>query len=320
MNLPLADLSLDLDNKWSYLKTRGVSSWEQFPTYLPTLIPLVLSLLERCNLKITVFVVGQDAEREENLPWLRQLAEAGHEIGNHSFHHEPWLQRYSDEQLEQEFDLAESAISKITTQALLGFRGPGYSLSPSVLDLLARRNYLYDCSTLPTYLGPVARAYYFLNTKLSASQSKDRQKLFGTWREWFRPINPYNWRTSSGSILEIPVSTVPFFKTPFHFSYLLFLAQRSSLLAMSYFRFALSCCAISRTSPSMLLHPLDFLGNDDVQGLEFFPAMSMPGSSKRAFIGRALEIYTRRYRVVPMFTRAQELLQDPKIKLASRNF
>lgn len=310
MPLPVADLSLDLDNKWSYLKTHGDESWVKHPSYLDLVIPHFLSILEKHSLKITVFVVGQDAAIESNLNSLRMISAAGHEIGNHSFHHEPWLQRYSPEQLEQEFDLAEQTLAKITDQPLRGFRGPGYSLSADVLNLLMRRGYLYDCSTLPTFIGPLARAYYFFHSNLSSKQSEDRSQLFGSLRDGLRRLKPYFWRTNDGPLLEIPVTTMPIFRMPFHFSYLLYLAQRSQVLATSYFRWSLLLCRLTGTSPSLLLHPLDFLGGDDVSELSFFPAMSMPGEKKRAFIDRMLGILTKHYHVVPMKQRAELLTQS----------
>ncbi len=42
------------------------------------------------------------------------LREAGHEVANHSFSHEPWLHLYSREQLEHEFDRAEASIEHAT--------------------------------------------------------------------------------------------------------------------------------------------------------------------------------------------------------------
>ncbi len=306
MNRPVADLSLDLDNKWSYLKTHGDESWTSLPSYLDVVVPLFLELLSKHQLKITVFVVGQDAEVETNLPALKQIVAAGHEIGNHSFHHEPWLQRYSPEQLEQEFDLAEAALAKITDQKLQGFRGPGYSLSLEVLDELARRGYLYDCSTLPTFIGPLARAYYLMRSNLSQKESEDRSKLFGSMRDGFRKLKPFFWQTKHGRLLEIPVTTIPFFRIPFHFSYLLFLAQRSDWLADFYFKFALFVCRLTGTAPSLLLHPLDFLGGDEIAELEFFPAMAMSGARKRQIIDRMLALLVRHYRIVPMSERASE--------------
>jgi peptidoglycan-N-acetylglucosamine deacetylase len=309
MHRPLADLSLDLDNKWSYLKTHGDDSWVSHPSYLDTVVPHFLSILEKHRLKITVFVVGQDAVIDANVPALKLISAAGHEIGNHSFHHEPWLQRYSLEQLEQEFDRAEQALARITDLPLRGFRGPGYSLSADVLNLLQRRGYLYDCSTLPTFIGPLARAYYLFRSNLSASQSTDRSQLFGSVRDGRRRLKPYYWRASGGPLLEIPVTTIPILRVPFHFSYLLFLAQKSEKVAELYFRTALRMCWLTGTAPSLLLHPLDFLGGDDVRELEFFPAMAMAGERKRAFIERMLGLLVSRYRVVPMHERAQSLIE-----------
>src|SRR5262249_52868727 len=92
--LPIASLSLDLDNQWSYLKTHGDAGWETFPSYLDIVVPRALQLLAKQNLQITFFVVGQDAALEKNYDSLRMIPAAGHEIGNHSFSHEPWLDLY----------------------------------------------------------------------------------------------------------------------------------------------------------------------------------------------------------------------------------
>src|SRR4051812_47846343 len=94
----MASLSLDLDNKWSYLKTHGDRGWESFPSYLDGVVPRFIELLQDLKLRITVFVVGQDAAIRSNHDALRSLVTAGHGIGNHSFHHEPWLHLYSPAQ------------------------------------------------------------------------------------------------------------------------------------------------------------------------------------------------------------------------------
>ncbi len=58
---PTASLSLDLDNQWSYMKTHGDAGWEDFPSYLGVMVPRMLDFLRARGLRITVFVVGQDA-------------------------------------------------------------------------------------------------------------------------------------------------------------------------------------------------------------------------------------------------------------------
>jgi hypothetical protein len=300
MSKPLASLSLDLDNKWSYLKTHGDAGWESYPSYLDRVVPRVLDLLAARGLKITFFVVGQDAALPSNGAVLRSIAEAGHEIGNHSFRHEPWLHLYSPEDLAAELTRAEEAIADATGAKPNGFRGPGFSFSPAVLAELARRGYEYDASTFPTFLGPLARVYYFMSTSLSREQRAERKQLFGKFSEGFRSLRPYRWPGVDPPLLEIPVTTMPVFKVPIHVSYLLYLGQFSPRLASMYFRMALALCRVLRVEPSILLHPLDFLGAEDEQDLSFFPGMRMPAAAKLAIVGRALDQLQAKFDVVPM--------------------
>ena len=111
---PIASLSLDLDNKWSYMKTHVDAEWEMFPTYLDVIVPRALAFMAERKLDITFFVVGQDAALEKNREAISSIAAAGHEIGNHSFNHEPWLHLYSKEELVEEFEKTEKAIFDAT--------------------------------------------------------------------------------------------------------------------------------------------------------------------------------------------------------------
>jgi hypothetical protein len=315
MSKPLASLSLDLDNKWSYMKTHGDAGWQAFPSYLDLVVPHVLETLDRLRLKITFFVVGQDAAIEANRAVLARIRKAGHEIGNHSFAHEPWLHTYSGRDLEAEIEAAEKAIAGATGCRPVGFRGPGFSWSRELLGLLARRGYRYDASTFPTFLGPVAKAYYFMTAQLTPEEREKRKALFGGFREGFRPLRPYRLGGDADGLLEIPVTTMPIFRTPFHLSYLLYLRQFSHLAAMSYWRSALRLCRLLRVEPSILLHPLDFLGGDEVADLAFFPAMKADGRSKRAFVTEALEILATRFQVVTMAEHALAALGPAKASL-----
>ena len=310
---PLATLSLDLDDKWSYLKTRGHPSWVSLPSYLSTLIPRVLDFLKHRNLTITVFIVGLDAEQERNRDLLQSIAQSGHEIGNHSFHHEPWLHLYTREQLQTELDSAEQAITRATGVHPVGFRGPGFSYSADLIDLLVRRFYLYDASTLPTYLGPLARAYYFKHARLSEQQSDERKSLFGNFKDGARPNCAYWWQTGTGKLLEIPVTTMPYLRVPIHASYLVYLSSFASSLALRYFKIALSLCRLGGTEPSLLLHPLDFLGCDDTSDLEFFPAMRMHSRQKCSFLARVLDLYMEEFTVIPLQEYARQFEQRKNV-------
>lgn len=314
MNAPrrLASVSLDVDNLWSYLKTHGDPGWEGRPSYLQTFFPPVLDALDELGLTITFFCVGLDADREENLAAFRSLAERGHEIGNHSYEHEPWLHRYSRARLAEELERAEAALLRATGQRPVGFRGPGYSCCPALLELLAERGYRYDASTLPTYLGPLARRYYFMTATLTAAQREERAGLFGTLGDGRRPVGPYLWRLATGRrLLEIPVTTMPVVKLPFHLSYLLYLARRSEALMLGYLRTALGLCRAAGIEPSFLLHPLDLLGGDQVRELSFFPGMDLPGREKMRIFHRVLRVLGERFQLVPMGRHAEAILQRP---------
>ncbi len=312
---PLASISLDLDDLWTYLRTHGESGWEERPSYLTTFIPMALDLLAELELLITFFVVGADGERDENADALRSLAAAGHEIGNHTYEHEPWLHLYSRERLQEELERSERSIVRSTGQLPRGFRGPGYSWSPALLDLLARRGYLYDASTLPTYLGPLARAYYFRTARLGKDETATRSELFGTLADGLRPSRPYWWRLAEGrTMLEIPVTTFPGIKTPFHMSYLLFLARYSERLAMTYLVAAATACRISGGSLSFLLHPLDLLDGSHAPRLAFFPGMGLDHRRKRELVAKALRLLRDQFTLVPMGVHAQALRLEDGLK------
>ena len=302
-----ASLSLDLDNKWSYMKTHGDSGWESYPSYLDVAVPRILDFLAQRDLRITFFVVGQDAALDKNAAALRSLADAGHEIGNHSFKHEPWLHLYSEEEIDAELAKAEDSIENATGKRPVGFRGPGFSLSESTLKVLKRRGYKYDATAFPNLLNPLARMYFFATSNLTKEEKEQRKALFGTVADALRPVKPYRWRMDQGTLTEIPVTTMPLFKIPIHFSYVLYLATYSTTLARLYFRSALLMCRLTSTEPSLLLHPLDFLGSDDDRELAFFPAMNMPSQKKLEIMNVALKQLTAHYDVLTMEQHASRI-------------
>lgn len=292
-------LSIDLDNEWSYLKTHGDAGWEEFPSYLDIAVPRVIDCCNELGIKMTFFVVGQDAALEKNHAALRKIPQAGHEVANHSFHHEPWLHLYDTEKLRAEIRSAEEAIYRATGVRPVGFRGPGFSLSAETLRVLAEFGYEYDCSTWPTFIGPLARFYYRSSTKLTPEEEEQRRKLFGSFHDVLRPLTPYRW-AGLAPLVEVPVSTMPIFRLPIHLSYLFYLKGYSERLALFYFEVVLLMCRLTGLEPSILLHSLDFLGGDDTRRLAFFPAMRMNGREKVAFSMKILRRLVTEFRIVTM--------------------
>ncbi|BBY17237.1 polysaccharide deacetylase family protein [Mycolicibacterium litorale] len=278
---PVASLSFDLDNVWSFLKTHGDPEWETRPSYLTTATPRIVEFLGESGLRSTVFVIGADADRDDGAEAVRAFAAGGHEIGNHSYEHEPWLQRYSADRVAAEIDRTHAAIVAAGAPAPTGFRGPGYSTSATLERLLVERGYAYDASTFPTWIGPLARAHHFRTATLTAEQRADRGQLFGGAHQALLPLRPH--RSASG-IAELPVTTMPLLRIPIHGSYLMQLYAVSPRVARLYFSTAVRLCRARGIGMTMLLHPTDLLDRRDAPALDFFPGMGVPAREKFAFM------------------------------------
>jgi peptidoglycan-N-acetylglucosamine deacetylase len=259
-------------------------------------------------LRITFFVVGQDAVLDTNRATIQSIAAGGHEIANHSFSHEPSLHLYSQSHIEEELARTEEEIVRLTGRRPVGFRAPGFSWSDTLLKVLAQRGYLYDASTLPTWIAPLARSYYFRASKFAAHERGRRDVLFGEWKHVFRPLKAHIIQRHPQVLVEVPVTTMPIFRVPFHVSYIVYLSSVSPAAALAYFKLALALCRITNVQPSLLLHPLDFLGADDVHGLEFFPGMGLSSSQKVKFVRTSLKAYCDTFAVVSMREHARAVL------------
>jgi peptidoglycan/xylan/chitin deacetylase (PgdA/CDA1 family) len=306
------------------MKTHGDQGWIAYPSYFDIVVPRVLRILDESDLKITFFIVGQDAALEKNQDAIQSIVNAGHEIGNHSYNHEPWMHLYPPEQIDDEIQRAEEVIERVTNLRPIGYRGPGYSLSQSTIEVLERRNYLYDASLHSTFLGPIARMYYFFTARLSTEEQRQRSLLFGKFSDGFRPNYAYRWKNEIDNeqqdLIEIPVTTIPILKIPFHVSYLLFISNVSPVMARLYFRFALTMCKFTSINPSLLLHPLDFLGYDEIKSLSFFPAMNIPTEIKIDTVRQVLRLYSEHFEIVPMRQHAKMIETDNHVQDISKFF
>jgi hypothetical protein len=309
-----ASISLDLDNQWAYMKVHGDDGWDKFPTYFDKFIPHGLEMLNKHKLKITFFIVGRDAEAEENRSVLSEITKNEHEVGNHSFNHEAWFHLYSDSEIISELERTEEAIERATKQIPRGFRGPGFSRSKSLYNILKKKNYLYDASSLPTWIGPLARAYYFRQSDLSPEERKTREGLFGSFKDGFKPIKPFYWSLDDNKeLLEIPVSTMPILKLPFHFSYLHYLANINVGLMNSYLQTAISLCKMTKTEPSFLLHPLDIIGGDLIPELKFFPGMELSSNYKSELFDVVLHKLKDNFNLINMSDHAEIIMKTDDV-------
>ena len=270
---PPAMLSLDLDDLWSYLRTYGDPQWTEYPSMLDIAVPRIMRFFDKNKLRITIFIVGRDAEAPSNRELLRALIASGHEIANHSFDHALDFHAFSTARLQDDFDRSETAIADLGAPRPRGFRGPSFRLSGAILELLSKRSYQYDASTFPTFVGPLARAWQRRFFELNEAEKKQLSGMFGGFADARRPLNPYKWQCSERTLVEIPVSTMPFFRLPIHWTYVNYLASFSKPLALRYVRANIALSRATGLHPCLLLHATDFIGRDDRKCPEFLPGM-----------------------------------------------
>lgn len=73
----------------------------------PETTPRLLDMLKQRNIKVTFFLIGENAERNPDI--VRRILAEGHEIGNHSWTH-PQLSKLSDDRVTQEITKTQDAI------------------------------------------------------------------------------------------------------------------------------------------------------------------------------------------------------------------
>jgi hypothetical protein len=151
--------------------------------------------------------------------------------------------------------------------------------------------------------------------KLSDEERAKRKLLFGKLSDGFQPLKPYRWQIENETLTEIPVTTMPLFKVPIHVSYVIYLSCYSTVLARAYFKTALAFCSMTKTPLSLLLHPLDFLGADDIPELRFFPGMNMNGEKKLKIVSGVLEMISNKFGVVNMRRHAESIEAEKDLKL-----
>jgi peptidoglycan-N-acetylglucosamine deacetylase len=105
---------------------------------------------------------------------------------------------------------------------------------------------------------------------------------------------------------------MPVFKIPFHLSYLLFISGYSMWAMKAYLNFSLFLCKLTKTSPSVLLHPLDLISGDKIPQLAFFPGMNIPTEKKVEVFKYALSRIKKAFDILPMLDFADVYIKKNK--------
>lgn len=105
----------------------------------------IMDLLDHFSVKATFFVSGVNALKHPDI--IREMIRRGHTIGNHSFHHNPFLMLGGYHYLYKEVSKAQDILKDMGVRMLI-FRPPVGIISPklpSVLDKLGMFCVTFSC-------------------------------------------------------------------------------------------------------------------------------------------------------------------------------
>jgi polysaccharide deacetylase family protein (PEP-CTERM system associated) len=123
--------------------------WEILERTVEPLTDRIIALLAEHDVRATFFVLGWVAQRYPAM--VRRIAEAGHEVGSHSYwHREVYMQTQTDfrEDLRRSIGVLEEASG----QCVRGFRAPSFSLTAGcewAWDVMLDCGLRYDASVFP---------------------------------------------------------------------------------------------------------------------------------------------------------------------------
>ncbi len=225
-------------------------------------LPRFAELFARRGLRATLFVVGADlAAGGAGRAMLRELAEAGHELANHSTTHPYDMARLGRDRVDEEVGRAHDLIAEAAGAAPVGFRAPGYDLSPTMMDALLARGYRYDSSLFPAPLYWGAKAAVMAAMALAGRTSG---AVVTNPLALLAPVEPYRpsasapWRRGQAALVELPVSVTPWLHLPAFGS-----GPLGLLTAPTPVRARLLESMRSRRFFNFELHGLDLLDADD---------------------------------------------------------
>jgi len=286
MKKPTAHISVDLDTVDTLLAGYGIQRPPCDLIYRLS-VPRLLDLLDRLQLKATLFVIARDAEAEADL--LRDAARRGHEIASHSLTHALPFSTLPADRMHHELCTSRSQLEKVVGRPVIGFRAPGCDVDQRTLGAVARAGYGYDASVMPS---PALFAGVMLRLLIARGAVRDLP-LWSGLRSAFSRRRPY--RTSpNGSLWEFPVAVSAVLRVPF--IHTLWYLAPAALCRRTYRALCRSGVCLSYQ-----LHAADLLGleEDNIDPrMTRHPGMDVPLRRKLALLEEILSDIAATYDVM----------------------
>jgi hypothetical protein len=273
-------VSVDLDGLGCYAAIHGLDA-ASLPERALQAVPVaavsrLCELFAALRLRATFFAIGGELGIPGSARALRAAADSGHEIGSHSHGHDYALSRATPDEIDGDLARAERAIAGAVGKAPRGFRAPGYTLSPALLEALHARSYLYDSSLLPS---PPYYAAKAAAIALHALRRRRSRSILGGAGQLFARRAPH-WRSG---VRELPVATLPLLRVPVIGTVVLAAPERVAA--------ALARGAAAGGHFNLELHGIDVLDASDAtpELAAHQPGLRLPAPAKLRRLGALLE-------------------------------
>jgi len=229
----ICSVSIDIDSLDCYYQIHGIRTGKRSNIVYERAIPRFLDILEEFSIRATFFVVGRDAEQRENRTIIREIIQAGHEIGNHTWSHPYNLVRLPASVIQREIEKAHLSLQDITGNTISGFRAPGYNINTEVMMTLKRLNYTYDSSVFPSAPYYLAK---FMAIILKRIKGKKSRTVMGHPGVLLAPTDPYlasyssPWSRERDGMMELPITVMPIIGMPFIGTFITLAGRRMTRL------------------------------------------------------------------------------------------
>jgi hypothetical protein len=214
----LAAISVDLDEIPNYFAIHGLPPPQGASAHAvyDVAIRRLESFARQHDLPLTLFAVGADMARDESARRLREMAERGHEIGNHSLDHRYDLTRLPLDEMRRQVESGVTVLEGATGQRPSGFRAPGYTITDDLVRVIEDAGVAYDSSVFPCPPYYLAKAAAMASIRLRGRRSRS---VLDTPSVLAAPTRPYRmgaryFQRGSG-LVELPIQVTRGVRLPF---------------------------------------------------------------------------------------------------------
>ncbi|MFN8323941.1 MAG: polysaccharide deacetylase family protein [Chitinophagales bacterium] len=140
--------------------------------------PQVLDILNREKVPVAFFLIGKNISGNEAV--VNRMVAEGHLIGNHSYRHGFWFSLQNIKAMNEDLQLCDEEIKKVTGLQPQLFRPPYGVTNPGIAKVIQQRNYHSIGWSIRTYDTGAKSAEALLNKSLKNLSSGD-VVLFHDW-------------------------------------------------------------------------------------------------------------------------------------------